>query len=605
MRLLHAKTLRPLEVNINDRIPAYAILSHTWGAPSDEVTFKDLTGWSPFYKRKPGWAKIKGCCRQAITDGIEYIWIDTCCLDRPSKASGGSPASDAAISDELQSMWEYYADASVCYVHLVDVQDTPQTLHEAPGSAFCRSRWFTRGWTLPELLAPQFVRFYDSGWRYVGSKGELCHAIEGITGIPSAVVRSPDEVRRRSVACRMSWAARRDTAREEDLAYCLAGLFAVSVPVEYGEGRKKAFLRLQHQILRSSRDAGDQSIYAWGYDLPLTGTHDDRMVGMLAETPAAFERCGMVEPVAHGRHDPAFELTATGLQFRLPVQADEVTGTTLLNLECTVGEDYYLVLPLDRSANGRQEFERRPYSKPVPVPKSKLFAFSVRTINTQLANRPQTMSKHVEVFIEYPQGLPFELAEVYPPSSLQDVRPAPVAGPDETEGYFSFYLSDLPWTMLVVQSPLGHRFLISLERGQVPTRSPTGDLEPKSRAGSRPLSEHRGVRRQAAAVPNSRSLSGPRARAAFSLVHLLPMLEPPAKAVAWKGDGMDIGGDLLVGSSCQVPGAAATGSELQRVRIVVAAGPQNRPGVSSTGTSSSFGDDEKKKKKKGKAKKKK
>ena len=592
MRLLHAKTLRPLEVDINDRVPAYAILSHTWGAPGDEVTLKDLTSWAPWYKRKPGWTKLKGCCRQAITDGLEYVWIDTCCIDRPKP---GSP--DPAGSDELQSMWEYYADAAVCYVHLADVQDTPQTVHEAPGSAFCRSRWFTRGWTVPELLAPQFVRFYDAGWRYVGSKGEgeLCRAIEGVTGIPAAVIRSPAEVRSQSVARRMSWAACRETSREEDLAYCLAGLFGVRIPAEYGEGLRKAFLRLQHQILHSSRDAGDQSIFAWGYGLPLTGTHDDRMVGMLAETPAAFERCNAVEPVASGRPGPTFELTATGLQFRLPMQADTVTGTTLLNLECTVGDDYYLVLPLDRSANGRQEFERRPYSKPVPVPKPKLFAFSVRTISTQLANRPQTMSKHTHVSIEYPQSLPFELMEVYPPSALQDMRPPPVSSPEETDAYFSLYLSDLPWTMLAVQSAFGHTFLISLERGR--SSSSPGELEPGSRA--RPTSEPRGIRRQVAAVPNSRTLSGPQAGGAFSLVHLLPVFEPPAKAVNWRDDGMNVGDGLLVGSNFQLPGA---GSELQGVRIVVAAGPQNRPHASSTSTSQLTNEEGKKKKKKSRTK---
>ncbi len=533
MRLLHAETFRLVEFSHDDPIPEYAILSHTWGANGDEVTIKDLSGWPPWFKRKPGWAKIKGCCRQARTDGIEYVWIDTCCLDR-------FKGSETSVGDEIQSMWEYYSRARVCYVHLADVHATPEKSPESPGSAFERSRWFTRGWTVPELLAPLFVRFYDASWKYVGSKAELSRNIEAVTGIGAHVLRDPGEVARQSVACRMSWVAFRETSREEDIAYCLLGIFGVRMPVEYGEGRRLAFERLQREILRSS---GDQSLFAWGYGLPLTGARDGCKVGMLAETPAAFQLCGQVEPVS-SRAEPAFVATATGLQFQLPMKIDEATGTTLLNLECRIG-DYYLVLPLDRSANGRQEFERRPYSKPMPVPVSKLGAFSVRAIKTQLANRPLSVSKNLHVSIEYPRELALELAEVYPPGSLHDVRPA-TANPAEGDARFSLYLSDLPWAMLSVQDALGHKFLISLERGDILTKS--GD---------------RDVVTQIAAAPASCSLSGPQPTAAFSLIHLLPMFASRT-AVVWS-DVVDIGG-LLVRSNFRMPGS---GNELRRVKITV------------------------------------
>lgn len=233
MRLLHAKTHHLHEFPFNEHTPEYAILSHTWGsANGDEVTLKDLHSWTPWFKRKLGWAKIKGCCRQALTDGIEYVWIDTCCLDRRSNnktATAATPPDAVAVAvavpvaDEIQLIWQYYTRARVCYVHLADVHDTPKTNPESPGSAFRRSRWFTRGWTVPEMLAPFFVRFYDASWKYVGSKAELCKTIEAVTGIGASVVRDPNEVGLQSVACRMSWVAARETSREEDLAYCLFG----------------------------------------------------------------------------------------------------------------------------------------------------------------------------------------------------------------------------------------------------------------------------------------------------------------------------------------------------------------------------------------------
>lgn len=611
MRLLHAKTLRLLEFPFDENIPEYAILSHTWGASGDEVTLKDLHSWTPWFKRKPGWGKIKGLCRQALTDGIEYVWIDTCCLDRPKSAQPATAVTAAVYHHEIQLMWRYYAGARVCYAHLADVHDSPKTNPESPGSSFRRSRWFTRGWTVPEMLAPLFVRFYDASWKYVGSKAELSKTIEEVTGIDTAVVRSPAEVGRRSVACRMSWVAARETAREEDIAYCLLGLFGpdvASMPLEYGEGRRSAFLRLQHEILRSSRD---QSLFAWGYGLPLAGTHDDCRVGMLAETPAAFRHCGEVEPVVMSSTscgdgsdgscsgvgvvvEPAFEVTATGLQFQLPMYIDEATGTTLLNLECRVlgagsGEDdYYLVLPLDRSPNGRGEFERRPYSKPMLVPLAKLALFTVRAVNTQLTNRPHSMSKHIELSIESPKEMAFELAEVYPPSALQDMRSAATDQPPKSTknaehnsdaARFTLYLSDLPWTMLSVQDVLGHKFLISLERGG-------GGGGPSSGIGNHSSSSlsissapatpspskmmRRTVSTQIAAVPVSRSLSGPLSAAAFSLLHLLPMFDT-TPVVVW-ADCVDLEG-MLIRSESQTP---SSGNELRRVKIVV--GTPGTPG---------------------------
>ncbi|RYP36841.1 hypothetical protein DL767_003231 [Monosporascus sp. MG133] len=541
MRLLHAKSLALHDFPNDDQIPEYAILSHTWGGNGDEVTIKDLSGWTPLYKRKPGWAKIKGCCKQAVTDGIEYVWIDTCCMDRSNR-------SQEAVGDEIQSIWKYYSGARVCYAHLADVQASPETTADSPDSDFWRSRWFTRGWTVPELLAPIFVRFYDVSWKYLGSKAELSRIIEGITGIGAHVLRDPGEVKRQSVACRMSWVSTRETSREEDIAYCLLGIFGVKMPIDYGEGRRNAFIRLQYHILRSSKDL---SLFTWGYNLPLGGTHGNCSVGMLAETPSAFEHCGQVEPVSSSA-EPSFEVTASGLQFRLPMQIDEPTGTALLNLECAIG-DYYLVLPLNRSPTTRKEFERTPYGKPTLVHRSKLATFSTRPVNTQLINRSRSISAQIEVSLACPEELIFELADVYPPNALQNVGPVMIV-PAEGEVRCSLYLSDLPWAMLSVQNGIGQRFLISIERETSPTESKVRTLKTLM-----------------AEVPDSRSLSsGPPSTAAFSLMHLLPIFES-APIVAWK-DGMETGG-LLVGSDFQMPGA---GRELRTVRIVIQRDSLNR-----------------------------
>ncbi|RYO89208.1 hypothetical protein DL766_003614 [Monosporascus sp. MC13-8B] len=224
------------------------------------------------------------------------------------------------------------------------------------------------------------------------------------------------------------------------------------MPTDYGEGRRNAFVRLQYHILRSSIDP---SLFTWGYNFPLERTNSNCSVGMLAETPSAFQHCGQVVPVSSGGGHP-FEVTASGLQFRLPMQIDEPTGTTLLNPECAIG-DYYLVLPLNRSPTTRKEFERTPYGKPTFVHRSKFATFSTRPVNTQLTNRSRSISAQIEVSLAYPEELIFQLADVYPPNALQDVGPVMIV-PAEGQVRCSLYLVDLPWAMLSVQNGLGRKF---------------------------------------------------------------------------------------------------------------------------------------------------
>ena len=193
--------------------------------------------------------KVRRACAVARAHGYRYIWIDSCCIDKTSSEE---------LSEAINSMFTWYRDASVCYAFLEDVDD-----HEnprSPGSTFRRSRWFSRGWTLQELIAPAVVIFLSRNWRILGTKDTLADVIEEITGIDREVLthnRSLDSV---SVARRMSWAAHRRTTRLEDAAYCMMGLFNVNMPTIYGEGRF-AFVRLQEEILKH---IPDQSIFAWG-----------------------------------------------------------------------------------------------------------------------------------------------------------------------------------------------------------------------------------------------------------------------------------------------------------------------------------------------------
>ena len=155
-------------------------------------------------------------------------------------------------------MYEWYGRAAMCYAFLADVP--PGEDPRAAQARFRRSVWFTRGWTLQELIAPRQVTFLSNNWEEIGSKHTLVNIIEDITGIPGEAllhIQSPDEY---SVAQRFSWTATRETTRVEDRAYSLLGIFNIYMPTLYGEG-EHAFRRLQEEIMRR---VADQSIFAWG-----------------------------------------------------------------------------------------------------------------------------------------------------------------------------------------------------------------------------------------------------------------------------------------------------------------------------------------------------
>lgn len=222
MRLLHTETLQLMEPHSE---PPYAILSHRW--EKEEVTFEDMQ--APDREQKVGFRKIKSCCIQAAVDGYEYVWVDTCCIDKKNNTE---------LSEAINSMYRWYQKAGICYAYLHDVTDP-----ENPGLQFAKSEWFTRGWTLQELVAPEDVVFFGNNgdWFKIGTKASLREAIKRITKIDTRVLECSQYVFKASIAQRMSWASGRKTTKPEDMAYCLLGIFKVNMPLLYGEA-ENAFM---------------------------------------------------------------------------------------------------------------------------------------------------------------------------------------------------------------------------------------------------------------------------------------------------------------------------------------------------------------------------
>ncbi|KAI4923577.1 uncharacterized protein J4E92_007551 [Alternaria infectoria] len=254
MRLLNTYTLT-LTTFIGET-PEYVILSHRW--EDEEILFEDvmkvpISDTSNPARAKRGFPKLQGTCALALRDGFDWIWIDNCCIDKSSSAE---------LQEAINSMFRWYQEAQFCYAYLSDVSNGQAGLDVA----FKESLWFTRGWTLQELLAPCSVEFYAADWTFIGSKASRAEEIATITGIALAALQNVWAVQkdRYLAAEKMSWAAHRRVTKSEDMAYCLLGLFDVNMPLLYGEGGRRAFRRLQQVVFESEPD----------YTLFLFATHD-------------------------------------------------------------------------------------------------------------------------------------------------------------------------------------------------------------------------------------------------------------------------------------------------------------------------------------------
>ncbi|KAF1846406.1 HET-domain-containing protein [Cucurbitaria berberidis CBS 394.84] len=293
----------------------YAILSHTWGPAAEEVTYQEMIAptRSESTITKPGYQKIKKTCEIARSNyNLPWAWIDTCCIDKTSSAD---------LSEAINSMFRWYREAWVCFAYLSDMDEDP--------SAFLHSRWFSRGWTLQELIAPKYLIFFDCGWTFRGTKTTMTTSISSITGIPSEILDNSVELDEIPVAVRLSWASRRETTRSEDLAYCLLGIFDVNMPMLYGEG-PKAFARLQEAILSQS---ADMSLFLWT-DLQTS----QQYTGLLATAPVCFRemRLAKAEPSFTQRE---YYPTNRGIRLKLGLAWDPTTGLAILPLKHSIGNN--------------------------------------------------------------------------------------------------------------------------------------------------------------------------------------------------------------------------------------------------------------------------
>jgi len=397
MRLLEMNEDGDLSLKNNtEEKPSYVILSHRWGEDHEEVTFKDVIGHT--YKDKRGYAKIRGCGEQAKKIGWELFWVDTCCIDKSSSAE---------LSESINSMWRWYCNSRVCYVYLDDVR---AGLDEAErDTAFAKSKWFTRGWTLQELLAPPRLEFYDAGWNKIGTKESLKEKISKITKInESFLVSDVYLLKQASIAERMSWASERTTKRKEDIAYSLLGIFDINMPLLYGEGAK-AFQRLQEEIVKHS---DDQSILAW------TSSSAEIDSGkVFAHSPAAFAAChNVVRSIHLGRVKP-YSMTNKGLKISLPLIRGENEGDFLAVLNCRRRYDTFgsLALPVKHGRNSHQYQRRSGELQPVPFTDGVRAGVQPMYIGMEpLANSWTNYPKdNTSILRALPEGL--KVSQIFPP----------------------------------------------------------------------------------------------------------------------------------------------------------------------------------------------
>ncbi|KAJ4286553.1 hypothetical protein N0V90_013253 [Kalmusia sp. IMI 367209] len=235
----------------DEEVPAYAILSHTW-LVGEEVTFDEFT--TGVGHKKAGYSKIRFCARQADRDGLRYFWVDTCCINKRDTVE---------LQHAINSMFRWYRKAARCYVFLSDVPsaepETRNTTYPPTCAPFWKlalrdSRWFTRGWTLQELLAPQSVDFFSQDGKHLGNRHELRQEIHEITKIPVSALTGAS-LDNFSIDERLSWSERRCTTREEDKAYSLLGIFGIYMFLNYGEGQNNAFRRLRKAIEEDLRES--------------------------------------------------------------------------------------------------------------------------------------------------------------------------------------------------------------------------------------------------------------------------------------------------------------------------------------------------------------
>lgn len=404
MRLLNTTTIQ-LEEFPPDSVPPYAILSHTWGA--EEVLFEDIR--SNTADRKATWPKVKETCRLSLERGLEHVWIDNCCIDKSSSAE---------LSETINSMFMYYEEAAICWAYLADVPRGHAL--EEQGSPLDQSRWFTRGFTLQELIAPSEIIFLSQDWHEIGTKRSLRRALFRITRIDEDILMNQKSLECVSVARRMSWAAHRRTTRPEDIAYCLMGIFSVNMPMLYGEGSTKAFLRLQEEIMKHS---DDQSIFAWvNSDASSSSLH-----GLMATSPANFAGCSDIIPYQDWVPREPYSMTNRGLQIALPLTPTK-DGLYVALLDCPSPPHYmgFLGIFLKRLSEVDEQYARVKVGTLAqvqdPGPTSTIYVR--QTIKADIAG---LYPRHcIQLRSLPPIEGPYELTNVTSMQGKKELAPAPI-----------------------------------------------------------------------------------------------------------------------------------------------------------------------------------
>ncbi|RMZ43851.1 hypothetical protein CA14_004034 [Aspergillus flavus] len=404
MRLINVQTFA-LEEFFNEQVPPYAILSHTWGNDEDEVSFRDIT------ERNTGDAswpvKFKGCCERAEKDGFTHAWIDTCCIDKTNSVE---------LGEAINSMFRWYSNASVCYVYFSDV--TTDDRKQLP-SQISPSRWFQRGWTLQELLAPSRLLFFNSQWVDIGSKAQWAGLIETITGISRAFLLGRRPLSEASIAQRMSWASKRTTKRKEDIAYCLLGIFNIMMPMIYGEG-DHAFIRLQREIIRETRD---DSIFAWGLkSAGPVSTEPQEMIsaGIFAPSPASFIGSGHILSLEReSKCRTAFGFDRGYIRGNFPLYTRQ-DGQLFAKLSCgpetKCVEGQIVGIPLYHEAPGEEYYIRPEGRYAQLLPDIEVVSFTpIIYIKTERQRASSTTATNQSCFfIEDPINAGLKLIEVEP-----------------------------------------------------------------------------------------------------------------------------------------------------------------------------------------------
>ncbi|KAF9473830.1 hypothetical protein BDN70DRAFT_997436 [Pholiota conissans] len=275
----------------------YAILSHTWLRSSPGELSYDIWHKGTFDLTHPGYEKLVQFCRASLVNhGLSLGWMDTVCIDKSSSSE---------LDESIRSMYKWYQNSFVCVTYLSETETFGQ---------MAKDPWFTRGWTLQELLAPETMKFYNRAWGQLTAKltdkydKSIQEQIKTATTITSQELLAV-HMNQVSISRKMQWAAKRQVTRAEDIAYSLMGLFDISMSIAYGEGANLAFTRLIKEIL-NTRKYGVLDVFNWG------GEYMTKTSSLLPSSPQAFLKRDEKLDVSPTLMEP---LTLTHMGLRVPV----------------------------------------------------------------------------------------------------------------------------------------------------------------------------------------------------------------------------------------------------------------------------------------------